>query len=157
MAMIAPSNDFSGQALGLCLAVAAAGGLRCSFTGPLKELRETLLAGFTQAGAICLKSNDRCLTRCWPAPTFFLTLDAATAAILSGDSGEIEQALQALLASGSLKPLKLVHCPLPSTNWAEPLRLWLTVLVMRVSSRAKAVRSMILRLLQARLWRWRVT
>ena len=116
MAMIAPSNDFSGQALGgYALPLPLPEGFDADFTGPLKELRETLLAGFTQAGSHLPEEQRQVFDQMLAGTDIlFNALDAATAAILSGDSGEIEQALQAVLAaSEQLEAIDTEALPAP--------------------------------------------
>lgn len=101
MTMLAASNDFSGQTLGgYALPLPLPEGFDADFTGPLKELRETLVAGFTEAGA-SLPEEQRQVFDQMLAGTdiLFNALDAATAAILSGDSSEMSQSVDAVLAA----------------------------------------------------------
>ena len=101
MAGIAPGNDFSGLPLGEgALPLPLPDGFDADFTGPLKELRETLVSGFTQVGAD-LPEEQRQVFDQMIAGTdiLFNAMDAATAAILEGDSSEMSQSVQAVLAA----------------------------------------------------------
>ena len=59
------------------------------------------------------------------APACFSTHWMRLPRLFCGDIGEIEQALQAVLAAS--EPAITGHCP-PFDQLGEPLRLWLTVL-----------------------------
>lgn len=101
MAGLTPGNDFSGQPLGDgALPLPLPEGFDVDFTGPLKELRETLVSGFTQVGAD-LPEDQRQVFDQMIAGTdiLFNALDAATAAILQGDSSDMTQSIQAVLAA----------------------------------------------------------
>jgi len=101
MAGLTPGNDFSGMPLGDgALPLPLPDGFDADFTGPLKELRETLVSGFTQVGAD-LPDDQRQVFDQMIAGTdiLFNALDAATAAILQGDSSEMTQSVQAVLAA----------------------------------------------------------
>ncbi|MED5390014.1 MAG: metallophosphoesterase, partial [Pseudomonadota bacterium] len=101
MAGLVPSNDFSGDPLdGNALPLPLPDGFDADFLGPLKELRETLVAGFTQVGAD-LPEDQRQVFDQMIAGTdiLFNALDAATAAILQGDSSGMNQSVQAVLAA----------------------------------------------------------
>ncbi|MBL4571416.1 MAG: metallophosphoesterase [Alcanivorax sp.] len=101
MAGLTPGNDFSGMPLGDgALPLPLPDGFDADFTGPLKELRETLVSGFTQLGAD-LPEDQRQVFDQMIAGTdiLFNAMDAATAAILQGDSSEMTQSVQAVLAA----------------------------------------------------------
>ncbi|MZR62539.1 metallophosphoesterase [Alcanivorax sp. DP30] len=101
MTMMAGGNDFSGQNLGgYALPLPLPEGFDAGFTGPLKELRETLVAGFTEAGA-GLPEDQRQVFDQMLAGTdiLFNALDAATAAILSGNTSDMSQSVEAVLAA----------------------------------------------------------
>lgn len=101
MTMVSAGNDFSGQALGgYALPLPLPEGFDANFTGPLKELRETLVAGFTEAGA-GLPEEQRQVFDQMLAGTdiLFNAMDAATAAILSGDTSEMSQSVEAVFAA----------------------------------------------------------
>lgn len=101
MAGLPPGNDFSGLPLGDgALPLPLPNGFDADFTGPLKELRETLVSGFTQVGAD-LPEDQRQVFDQMIAGTdiLFNALDAATAAILQDDSSKMSQSAQAVLAA----------------------------------------------------------
>ena len=71
-----------------------------TFTGPLKELREALVSGFTEAGADLPPNMRQTLDQLIAGMDILLNaLDAATAAIVNGDSSEITQSVEAVLAA----------------------------------------------------------
>ncbi|MCG8393860.1 MAG: metallophosphoesterase, partial [Pseudomonadales bacterium] len=90
MAGIMPGNDFSGQPLGDgALPLPLPDGFDADFTGPLKELRETLVSGFTEVGANLPEEQRQVFDQMLAGTDIlFNALDAATAAIMSGDSSE---------------------------------------------------------------------
>lgn len=100
MTMMTAGNDFSGQALGgYALPLPLPEGFDANFTGPLKELRETLVSGFTEAGAGLPEEQRQVFDQLLAgSDILFNALDAATAAILSGDSSEMNQSIEAVLA-----------------------------------------------------------
>ena len=116
MAGLVPGNDFSGLPLGDgALPLPLPDGFDADFTGPLKELRETLVSGFTQAGAN-LPEDQRQVFDQMIAGTdiLFNAMDAATAAILQGDSSGITQSVQAVLAaSEQLQAIDTSGLPAP--------------------------------------------
>lgn len=101
MTMMAPGNDFSGQGLGgYALPLPLPEGFDADFTGPLKELRETLVSGFTEAGAGLPEEQRQVFDQMLAATDIlFNALDAATAAMLSGDSSQMSQSVEAVLAA----------------------------------------------------------
>ena len=122
MTMMTAGNDFSGQTLGgYALPLPLPEGFDADFTGPLKELRETLVAGFTEAGA-SLPEEQRQVFDQMLAGTdiLFNALDAATAAILSGDTSQMSQSVDAVLAaSEQLQAIDTSALPEPFTQLGD--------------------------------------
>ncbi|MDX1804417.1 MAG: metallophosphoesterase [Alcanivorax sp.] len=103
MTGMTPSNAFSGQPMagsGIATALPLPDGFDAAFAGPLQEFRQALVAGFNQAGSTLPGPQQPVFAELVTATdTLFNALDAATAAVLSGDSSDMTQSLQALLAA----------------------------------------------------------
>ncbi|WP_290524066.1 metallophosphoesterase [Alcanivorax sp.] len=116
MRLASPGNDFSGQSLGgYALPLPLPEGFDADFTGPLKELRETLVSGFTEAGADLPEEQRQVFDQMLAGTDIlFNALDAATAAILSGDNSDMTQSIEAVLAaSEQLQAIDTSTLPAP--------------------------------------------
>ncbi|MCK0153555.1 metallophosphoesterase [Alcanivorax sp. S6407] len=122
MRMAAPGNDFSGQNLGgYALPLPLPEGFDANFNGPLKELRETLVSGFTEAGSGLPAEQRQVFDQMLAgSDILFNALDAATAAILSGDSSEMSQSVEAVLAAAEqLQAIDTSTLPEPFNQLGE--------------------------------------
>jgi len=116
MVLLSGNNDFSGQPLGDgALPLPLPDGFDADFTGPLKELRETLVSGFTEVGANLPEEQRQVFDQIIAGTDIlFNAMDAATAAILEGDSSEMTQSVQAVLAaSEQLQAIDTSGLPAP--------------------------------------------
>ncbi len=113
---LTPGNDFTGQPIGDgALPLPLPEDFDATFTGPLKELREALVSGFTEAGADLPPDMRQTLDQLIAGMDILLNaLDAATAAIVNGDSSEITQSVEAVLAAAEqLQAIDTSSLPAP--------------------------------------------
>lgn len=116
MVLLSGNNGFSGQPLGDgALPLPFPDDFDETFTGPLKELRETLVSGFTEVGASLPEEQRQVFDQIIAGTDIlFNAMDAATAAILEGDSSEMAQSIQAVLAaSEQLQAIDTSSLPAP--------------------------------------------
>ncbi|EKF76086.1 metallophosphoesterase-like protein [Alcanivorax hongdengensis A-11-3] len=112
-------NDFSGEPMdgsGIPTALPLPDGFDAAFTGPLQQFREALIAGFNQASTSLPEGPQQQVFAqlVTATDTLFNALDAATAAILSGDDSDITQSFQAVLAaSQQLDAIDTASLPAP--------------------------------------------